>query len=69
MTEPATPEEVARALHDRHRGRWLITYSAFGAEFLALPLWPGTGGGMITAADPAELERQMSLVERAAADG
>lgn len=53
----------ARELHDSHRGMWLVMWSRWKSEFVAFPCWPGTGGGMVVAQTPTELERRMALVE------
>ncbi|MBA9003304.1 hypothetical protein [Thermomonospora cellulosilytica] len=61
------PEEVAAALERSHPG-WAVIPGYYSGRFTAIPgaSYGRLDSGMIVAADPAELERRMALVDSAA---
>jgi hypothetical protein len=55
--------EVAAALQDQHPA-WLVVWGEYSRRFLAYP-WPlAPSGTWLASADPVELLRQMTEVER-----
>jgi hypothetical protein len=62
-------DQIADALERAHPG-WAVIPGYYTGQFTAIPgpAYPYRDSGMITATDPTELQRRMTLVESSAKD-
>jgi len=54
--------QLAESLRQRHPG-WMIMYGIYSRMFWAFPLFTTVPGRYLGAADPAELDRELSAAE------